>query len=84
LHACRSTLEDPTSPHPLKYIGHKMVTTFRTPSSATYRKSSAFSVRGNSLYDNMGDTGREPVTPCLSLPDSSFRRGASERSYSVF
>ncbi len=42
---------------PPENFGHKMVTPFRIPSSATYHKS---------LYDNMGDTGLEPVTPCLS------------------
>jgi hypothetical protein len=42
---------------PLKYFGHKMVTTFRISSPTTYPKY---------LYDNMGDTGLEPVTPCLS------------------
>jgi hypothetical protein len=42
---------------PLKNFGHKMVTTFRITSLVTYH---------NSLSDNMGDTGLEPVTPCLS------------------
>lgn len=41
----------------LNNFGHKMVTPFRIPSSATYCKS---------LFDNMGDTGLELVTPCLS------------------
>ncbi len=42
---------------PLNNFGHKMVTTFRIALPATYRKC---------LYNNMGDTGLEPVTPCLS------------------
>ncbi len=45
------------SPVPLINFGHKMVTLFRTLLTTTYP---------NSLYDNMGDTGLEPVTPCLS------------------
>ena len=39
-----------------KNFGHKMVTTFRIVPPTTCHKS---------LYDNMGDTGLEPVTPLL-------------------
>ncbi len=42
---------------PLNTFGHKMVTPFRILSPTTYH---------NFLSDNMGDTGLEPVTPCLS------------------
>ncbi len=42
---------------PLNNFGHKMVTTFRILPHAN---------SNNSLYVNMGDTGLEPVTPCLS------------------
>jgi len=45
---------------PLNNFGHKIVTTFRIASPATSPKS---------LYINMGDTGLEPVTPCLSSKD---------------
>jgi len=44
-------------PMPLNNFGHKMVTPFRILPPTTYPKS---------LFDNMGDTGLEPVTPCLS------------------
>jgi hypothetical protein len=44
-----------------KNFDHKMVTPIRIPSSSTYH---------NSLYDNMGDTGLEPLTPCLSSKGS--------------
>ena len=56
-------------PIPIKKFGHKMggmSTPYRISSPTTYPMSSALSVRGKSLYANMGDTGLEPVTPCLS------------------
>ncbi len=48
---------------PLNYFGHKMVTTFRVASLVVCPKC---------LYDNMGDTGLEPVTPCLSNEGTAF------------
>jgi hypothetical protein len=43
---------------PLNNFGHKMIIApFRISPPTTYPKS---------LYDNMGNTGLEPVTPCLS------------------
>jgi len=45
-------------PIPLNNFGHKMVTLFRILPATTCSKS---------LYINMGDTGLEPVTPCLSI-----------------
>ncbi len=47
------------------------LTVFNSEKSTTYPKSSVLSVRGKSLFDNMGDTGLEPVTPCLSSKCSS-------------
>ncbi len=41
----------------LNNFGHKMVTVDRITSSVNYHKS---------LLHYMGDTGLEPVTPCLS------------------
>jgi len=41
-----------------------MVTPFRILPPTTYPKS---------LFDNMGDTGLEPVTPCLSSKINKFR-----------
>ena len=51
-------------PIPLKNLGHKMVTPFRIPSSATCH---------NYLYDNMEATGLEPVTPCVSNKGNQLR-----------
>ncbi len=43
---------------PLNNFGHKMIITpFMISPPTTYPKS---------LYDNMGNTGLEPETPCLS------------------
>ena len=50
-------------PMPLNNFGHKMATPFRILSPCTYPKS---------LYINMGDTGLEPVTPCLSNEGTAF------------
>ncbi len=56
---------------PLNNFGHKMVTIFRITLPTTYPKF---------LYDNMGDTGLEPVTPCLSSKEK--KKVTIQRKYS--
>jgi len=49
-----------------------MVTIFRITLPTTYPMSLAPFVRGKSLFNNMGDTGLKPVTPCLSNEGKTF------------